>query len=65
MYNQLTLLIMNHGCNLIVSPFNIFQARFKEFGDVGLSSTLKVFKIFTKVGRGPWLRGESALGLPV
>ena len=38
MYNQLTLLIMNHGCNLIVSPFNIFQARFKEFGDVGLST---------------------------
>ena len=31
MYKQLTLLIMNHGCNLIVSPFNIFQARFKEF----------------------------------
>ena len=56
---------MNHGCNLIVSPFYTFQARFKEFGDVGLSSTLKVFKIFTKVGRGPWLRGESALGLPV
>ena len=56
MYNQLTLLITNHGCNLIVSPFNSFQARFKEFGDVGLSSTLKVYKIFTKVGLGPWLR---------
>ena len=65
MFNQLTLLIVNHGCNLIVSPFYTFKARFKEFGDVGLSSTLKVFKIFTKVGRGPWLRGESALGLPV
>ena len=38
MYNQLTLLIVNHGYNLIVSPFNTFQARFKEFGDVGLSS---------------------------
>ena len=35
MYNQLTLLIMNHDCNLTVSPFNTFQARFKEFGDVG------------------------------
>ena len=56
---------MNHGCNLIVSLFNTFQARFKEFGDVGLSTTLKVFKIFTKVGSGPWLRGDSALGLPV
>ena len=49
---------MNHGYNLIVSPFNIFQARFKEFGDVGLSSTLKVYKVFTKVGQGPWLRGD-------
>ena len=36
MYNQLNLLIMNHGCNH-VSPFNTFQARFKEFGDVGLN----------------------------
>ena len=62
MYNQLTLLIMNHGCNLVVSPFNTLQARFKEFGDVGLSSTLKVFKVFTKVNQGPWLRGDSALG---
>ena len=64
MYNQLTLLIMNHGCNLLVSPFNTFQARFKEFGDVGLSSTLKVYKVFTKVDRGPWLRGDPALGPP-
>ena len=56
MYNQLTLLIVNHGYNLIVSPFNTFQARFKESGDVGLSSTLKVYKVFTEVGRGPWLR---------
>ena len=63
MYNQLTLLIMNHGYNLIVSPFNTFQARFKEFGDVGLSSTLKVYKVFTKVGRGPWLKRKLCLGL--
>ena len=62
MYNHLTLLIMNHGCNLIVSPFNTFQARFKEFGDVGLSSMFKVYKVFTKVGWGPWLRGDSVLG---
>jgi len=39
---------MNHGSNLIVSPFNIFQARFKEFGDVGLSSTLKAYKVSQK-----------------
>ena len=62
MSNQLTLLIMSHGCNLTVSPFNTFQARFKEFGDVGLSSTLMVYKVFTKVGWSPWLRGNSALG---
>ena len=61
-YNQLTLLIMNHGCNLIVSPFNTFQARFKEFGEVDLSSTNKVHKVFTEVGRGPRLRGDSTLG---
>ena len=65
MYNQLTLLIMNHDCNLTVSPFNTFQARFKEFGDVGLSSTLQVFKVFTKVHWAPWLRGDSAVGPPV
>ena len=53
---------MNHGCNLIVSPFNTLQARFKKFGEVGLNSTLKVHKVFTKVGRGPWLRGDSVLG---
>ena len=65
MHNQLTLLIMNHGRNLIVSPFKTFQARFKEFGVVGLSSTLKVYKVFTKVGQSPWLRRDSALGPPV
>ena len=46
---------MNHGCNLIESPFNTFQPRFKEFGDVGLRSTLKVYKVFIKVSLGPWL----------
>ena len=62
MYKQLTLLIMNHGCNLTVSPFNTFQARFKEFGDVGLSSTLMVYKVFTKVGQGPWLKRKRCFG---
>ena len=37
MYKQKALL-MNHGCNVIVSPFNIFQAKFKELGDRGLST---------------------------
>ena len=62
MYNQLTLLIMNHGCNLIVSPFNTLQARFKEFGDVGLSSILKVYKVLKKVGWCPWLKRKLCLG---
>ena len=65
MYNQLTLLIMNHGCDLIVSPVSTFQVRLKEPGDVGLISTLKVYKVFTKVSWGPWLRGDSASGPPV
>ena len=52
-YNQLNLLIMNHGYNLTVSPSNTLQVRFKEFEDVGLSSAFKVYKVFTKVGRGP------------
>ena len=60
--NQLTLLIMNHVCNLIVSPFNTFQARFKEFGDVGLRSAFKVYKVFTKVGQSPWLKRKLCLG---
>ena len=62
MYNQLTLLIMNHGCNLTVALFNTFQPRFKEFGDVGLRSTLKVSKVFTKVSRGPWIKRKLCLG---
>ena len=65
LYGTMTLLIINHGCNLIVSPFNTFQSRFKEFGEVGLNSTLKVYKVVTKVSRGPWLRGDSAWGPPV
>ena len=53
MYNQLTLLIMNHGCDLIVSPFNTFQGWFKEFGDVHTRMcthlfTLKIQCVFTK-----------------
>ena len=28
-------------------------------------STPKVYKVSTEVGQGPWLRGDSALGLPV
>ena len=45
---------MNHGLTLIV----------REFGEVGCAHTLRVYKVFTKTGGGPWLRGASALGLP-
>ena len=53
---------MNPGCNLIASPFNTSQARFKEFGDVSLSGTIKVYKVFTKVGWGPGLKRKLCLG---
>ena len=38
------------------------QARFKEFGDVGLRSTLKVYQAFTEVGRGSRLKRILCLG---
>ena len=27
-----------------------------------MGTSLRVYKVFTKTGRGPWLRGDSALG---
>ena len=62
MYNQLTLLILNHGCNLITFPFNIFQARFKEFGDVGLNSKPQVYK--DKSQSGSLANRRLCLGAP-
>ena len=61
MYNHLILPIMNHGCNLAASPLNTFQARFKESGDVGLSGTAKIYKVFTIVGWGPCLKRKLCL----
>ena len=52
---------MNHRLTLIVSFFSFVQASFREFG----ACTLRVYKVFRKPGRGPWLRGDSALGLLV
>ena len=46
------------------TELNWTEARFKEFGDVGLSSTLKVYKVFTKVGQGPWLKRRLCLRPP-
>ena len=56
---------MYYGLNLIVSFFSFVQTSFREFGEVGFACTLRVYKVFTKTGRGPWLRGDSALGQPV
>ena len=58
---------MNPGLTLIVSFFFFVQTSFREFGEVGLGTSqsdgrLKIYKIFTKTGQGPWLRGDSALG---
>ena len=57
---------MNHGLTLIVSFFSFVQISFKEFGEVGLGTcTFRVYKVFTKTGWDPWLKGDSALGPPV
>ena len=55
---------MNHGLTLIVSFFSFVQTSFREFGGWLWACTLRVYKVFTKTGRGPWLRGDSALGPP-
>ena len=45
--------------------FYLVQTSFKEAGEAGLGSYTRVPKEFTETGRDPWLRGVSALGLPV
>ena len=62
------------------SVHGIFQARVLEWNAIAFSlfrlvsgnlgrwiwaCTLRVYKVFRKTGQGPWLRGDSALGLPV
>ena len=44
---------MDHRLTLIVSFFSFVQTSFREFGEVGLARTLRVYKVFTKTGRGP------------
>ena len=56
---------MNDRLTLILSFFSFVQTSFREFGEVGLAHTLRVYKVFRKTGQGPWLRGDSALGPPV
>ena len=49
---------MNHRLTLIVSLFSFVQTSFREFGEVGLARTLRVYKVFRKTGQGLWLRGD-------
>ena len=56
---------MNHGLTLIVSFFSFVQTSYREFGEGVWACTLRVYKVFRKTGRGPWLGGDSALGLLV
>ena len=56
---------MNHELTLIVSFFSFVQTSFREFGEVCLGKPYRVYKVFTKTGRGPWIRGDAALGPPV
>ena len=44
---------MNNGLTLIVSFFSSVQTSFREFGEVDLACTLRVYKVFRKTGRGP------------
>ena len=48
------------GLTFILSFFSFVQTSFREFGEV--ARILRIYKVFTKTGQGPWLRGDSALG---
>ena len=78
MYKQLTLLIMKHGCNLLIMnhgwwwgkwesawlylPLTFSRLGLRNFGVGAWAHTLKVYKVFTKVGQGPWLKRTRCLG---
>ena len=54
---------MNHGLTLIVSFFfPLFRLVSGNLGRRVCARTLRVYQVFTKTGRGPWLKGDSALG---
>ena len=53
---------MNHGLTLVLSLFSFVQTSFREFGEVGLSMYIRVYRVLAKTGQSPWLRGDSALG---
>ena len=54
---------MNHGLTLIVSFFfPLFRLVSGNLGRRVCARTLRVYQVFTKTGRGLWLKGDSALG---
>ena len=52
---------MNHGLSLYLS-FPLFRLVSWNLGKWVWACTLRVYKVFTKTGRGPWLREDPALG---
>ena len=56
---------MNHGLTLIVSSLSLFRLVSGNLGRWVWAHTLEAYKVFTKTGQGPWLRGDSVLGLLV
>ena len=55
---------MNRGLTLYLS-LPLFRLVSGNLGRWVWAHTLRVYKVFTKTGWGPWLRGDSALGPPV
>ena len=53
---------MNNGLTLYLS-FPLFRLVSWNLGRWVWAHTLRVYKVFRKTGQGPWLRGDSALGL--
>ena len=45
--------------------FPLFRLVSGNLGRWVWAHVLRVYKVFTKTGQGPWLRGDSALGPPV
>ena len=49
---------MNHRLTLIIPFFSFIHTSFRELGRWVWARTLRVYKVFTKTGQGPWLRGD-------
>ena len=53
---------MNNGLTLMVSFFSFVQTSFREFGEVGLARTLRVYKVFRKNWLGSLAKRRLCLG---